>query len=160
MRLSSGVLRSLSGCSQGPLRESRAAALLTVCRVAACAVLMTACSPRTAEPIQVTVRDVVTDPYRADGKRVKLVGLLHVGSDGDALYWHKIDINHSVDGHGVSVRLPLSPQERRQLDGKVVTVEGIFDADVDRHAGGFSGAIRDVRHVSATIAANPAAAAH
>ena len=103
------------------------------------------CSQNAAKPIDVSVRDVVIDPYAVDGKLVRLIGVLHRSGEGDALYWHERDIQQSNRNHGVAVRLSSWPEgaERR---GAYVAVEGIYEADHEQPGSDLNGAIIEARH--------------
>ena len=101
------------------------------------------CSKHGSKPIDVSVRDVIIDPYAVDGKRVRLIGVLHRTKDDDALYWHEQDIQHSNRKHGVALRLSSSSTDRAVLPGTYVAIEGIFEADDDRSGSEFNGALRE-----------------
>ena len=91
--------------------------------------LLTAtCTTRDAEPINVSVRDVVIDPYAVDGKLVRLYGFVHQAPDGDALYWHQSDIKLSIPSHAVGVHYSSPAPSDAEPDGRYVAVEGIFYA--------------------------------
>ena len=91
--------------------------------------LLTAtCRTRDAEPINVSVRDVVIDPYAVDGKLVRLYGFLHQAPDGDALYWHEADIKQSISSHAVGVQYSSPAATEAASDGTLIAVEGIFYA--------------------------------
>lgn len=118
----------------------------SVCLLIFSALLTATCSLHDEKPIVVSVRDVVIDPYAVDGKLVNLVGLLHRGPKGDALYWHQQDIEQSNHSHAVSVQLPSWPDGAGRR-GTYVAVEGIFEADHDQRGSTFNGALLDARRV-------------
>jgi hypothetical protein len=103
------------------------------------------CSQHGSKPIDVSVRDVVIDPYAVDGKLVRLVGLLHRSSAGDVLYWHEQDIQQRNRHHGVAVRLSSSWPQGAERRGAYVTVEGIYEADQHEAGSVANGAILEAR---------------
>jgi hypothetical protein len=103
------------------------------------------CSEHVSEPIEVSVRDVVTDPYAVDGKLVRLSGLLHRSPAGDVLYWHEQDIQRSNQNHAVAVRLSSSWPEGAERRGAYVAVEGVYEADYDEAGSDSNGAVLDAR---------------
>ena len=81
------------------------------------------------EPIDVSVRDVVIEPYAVDGKLVRLFGLLHQTGDGDALYWPEPDLKGSGESPRVAVRYSsAAPPSQQEANGSYVALEGIFYA--------------------------------
>ena len=102
-------------------------------------------SPHRGKPIDVSVRDVVTDPYAVDGKLVRLIGLLHRSDRGDVLYWNEQDVAQANENHAVSVRLSSAWPEGAERRGTLVAVQGYFEADYER-AGDFNGALLDPRY--------------
>ena len=122
--------------------------------------LSTTCTTRDAEPIVVSVRDVVVDPYAVDGKLVRLFGLLHHTRDGDALYWLEADVTRSTDSHAVAVHYSTAaPTPTDATDGSYVALEGIFYATKPQRRGWssetaavperFNGSLVDARRVQA-----------
>ncbi len=130
-----------------PLRRAFTSRHLASVSFGLVAALATAtCSQHNSEPIDVTVRDVVIDPYAVDGKRVRLTGVLHRTADGDALYWHEQDIPQTNRHHGVAIRQSSSWREKAVPPGTRVAVEGLFEADDDRSGSEFNGALLDPRN--------------
>ena len=120
--------------------------------------LLTAtCTTRDAEPINVSVRDVVIDPYAVDGKLVRLHGFLHQAPDGAALYWHEADIKQSIPSHAVGVQYSSPADSAAAPDGTFIVVEGIFHAtkppqrgwssDTPSFAERYNGALADATRV-------------
>ena len=105
------------------------------------ALTMTSCSRDEPKPIDVSVRDVVIDPYAVDGRRVRLIGLLHRAREGDALYWQEQDIEKSLHNHAVAVRLPSSWPDGAERRGAYVAVEGVFEADHKDSGSNFNGTL-------------------
>jgi hypothetical protein len=126
----------------GALRKARAPA---ACAVGALALITATCAPRETQPIDVSVRDVVIDPYAVDGKLVRLTGRLHRGPQGDALYWHERDVQQSLRSHAVAVDLRSAWPEGADRPGTYVAVEGIFEADADGASAKYNGALLEAR---------------
>lgn len=122
--------------------RSKDLATISLGLVAALATAM--CSQHDSKPIDVSVRDVVIDPYAVDGKLVRLIGVLHRTVEGDALYWHEQDIRQSKRHHAVAIRLSSSWLDKAAQSGTHVAVEGIFEADDD--CSEFNGALLEPRN--------------
>ena len=129
LRETTGARHFATRSGQSWMRKAIAAARAATFVSLGAAVLLTAtCSQPPAEPINVSVRDVVIDPYAVDGKLVRLYGLLHHTADGDALYWHEADIQQSIASHAVGVHYSSPPAAEVERDGMHVAMEGIFYA--------------------------------
>ena len=122
-----------------------AASTRSLCLLMLIALVTVTCSTGEPQPIDVSVRDVVIDPYAVDGKLVRLIGLLHRTPEGDALYWHEADLERPMQSHAVSVDLSTEWPEGAERRGTYVVVEGIFEADAS-DADVFNGALLDARH--------------
>ena len=94
-----------------------------------------------AKPIDVSVRDVLTDPYAVDGKRVRLIGVLHRSANGDALYWHETDIEHANRSHAIPVEARSGWPAGAEQPGAYVSVEGVFQADDALCASDYNGTL-------------------
>ncbi len=128
------------------LQKAWAAAKPASVSLLVCAAFASAtCSQQDSKPIQVSVRDIVSDPYAVDGKLVRLIGLLHRSGEGDILYWHEHDIQQSAQYHGIAVHLSSSWPEGSERRGAYVAVEGFYEADHDRTRSHFNGAVLDAR---------------
>ncbi len=134
------------GTDSGGGRGIAAVQAASVCALLVLALVAATCTTREAEPIDVSVRDIVIDPYAVDGKLVRLIGLLHRAPGGDALYWLQHDLERSIHAHGVSVRLSSSWPEGAVRPGTYVAVEGIFEADDERPGSEFNGALLGARN--------------
>ena len=117
----------------------------SLCLLMLIALVTVTCSKNEPQPIDVSVRDVVIDPYAVDGKLVRLIGLLHRSSDGDALYWLEADLDERRQSHAVSVALATDWPQGAARRGTYVVVEGIFEADSTR-GGAYNGALLNPRH--------------
>ncbi len=136
-----------SGAGRSPLPKSFRFTHLASVSFGLLAALATAmCSQHDPKPIDVSVRDVVIDPYAVDGKLVRLIGVLHRTAEGDALYWHEQDIRQSNRHHAVAIRRSSSWLDKAAQPGTHVAVEGIFEADDDRAGSGFNGALLEPRN--------------
>ncbi len=120
--------------------------------------LAATCTSPDAQPIDVSVRDVVIDPYAMDGRRVRLFGFLHHTRERDALYWRGADIKPSIDSDGVAVHYSSrAPASHHETDGSLVVLEGIFHATKPQRRGWnsetagagerFNGALVDARRI-------------
>ena len=138
-----------------------AASVPSFCVLLVSAALMVTCTTRDAEPLDLSVRDIVKDPHAVDGKLVRLSGLLHHTADGEAFFWPEATENKpSLESQGVAVHYSSSAPMRvanDEADGSYVTLEGIFyvakpprrriSAQTTAVHGRFNGALVDARPV-------------
>lgn len=136
---------STIGCDATGRRKIGLVRVYALC-VALAALLMTTCSHDKSEPINVSVRDVVMDPYGVDGKYVRLVGYMQRRPNGDALYWLEHDMQRGVESHAVAVQ--LSPKSQKEfVSGALGSFEGVFEADGACGGGAFSGVLVNAHRV-------------
>jgi hypothetical protein len=76
-----------------------------------------------------SMQQVVADPQRFDGQRIRVIGFLRLEFERNVLYLSRNDFNESVAAH--ALRLELTNAQLRSL-GKLnngrVSVEGVFSA--------------------------------
>jgi hypothetical protein len=93
----------------------------------------------------VSMQQVVAEPQRFDGQRIRVSGFLRLEFDRNALYLSRNDFNESVAAH--ALRLELSNSQLRSL-GKLnngrVSVEGTFAA---KKGGPWAGSLHRVAEI-------------
>lgn len=92
----------------------------------------------------VSLLQLIATPERFDGRRVRVMGFLHLELEGNALYVHREDLDANLVANAIGiVPSPAVTAQRKRLDDRYVLVEGTFQAsasDTDMGAG----ALRDV----------------
>jgi hypothetical protein len=101
-----------------------------------------------AEPLSLSITDLLAHPARYHGQRVTVEGVLHLRFELSAIYPSD---EHGGDGLWVSFSGPsdrfASPIGPTNLDTKRVRIEGVFDMNDHGHMGDWPGAITGVEHI-------------
>jgi len=100
---------------------------------------------RAEEVPVVPMSELIADPQRFDGQRVRVVGFLRLQFDRNALYMGRDDYNNAVAEH--ALRLDLKNSQLRsssKLNNGHVTVEGVFGPADKMHGGPWAGALKEV----------------
>ena len=114
----------------------------------------------------VSIVNIIATPARYDGKVVRANGVLTLEFEGNAIYITKADAENHVSKNsiwldldystlGIPENKPSDPEELKRataiarklknLSGKYVLIEGIFDKNSNGHLGLFSGSIKVTR---------------
>jgi hypothetical protein len=109
--------------------------------------LATACPVAMAEePVDVSMIQLIANPRDYQDKLVRIIGFVRLEFEGDAIYLHKEDYQHSVHKNGLWLDVnDVVTKRRGVLNSKYALVEGMFDAKDTGHMGLFSGKILKVR---------------
>ena len=92
---------------------------------------------------------LIATPSQYDGKKVRIVGFLHMEFEGDAVYLHKEDYERGTWKNGLWVSGDGDMYATlRALSDHYVLIEGIFDSTNTGHLGGWSGSIRAISRVA------------
>lgn len=98
-----------------------------------------------AGPRTVSMQQLLADPHRFEGQRVRTIGFLRLEFEANALYATRDDFNGAVKGH--AVWLDLTNAQLRSL-GKLnnghVVVEGVFSAQYRGHGGKWPAALSHI----------------
>lgn len=96
----------------------------------------------------VTMQQLLAEPQRFEGQRVRTTGFLRLEFEANALYPTRDDFNNTVMQHAVWLDL-TNAQLRRlsKLNNGHVVVEGVFSAQYKGHGGKWPGALRQVGSV-------------
>lgn len=126
---------------------SRAAAMALACAVATC------CSAASAASVasDVSLVNLIASPARYHGKTVRVVGVLVLAPERNALYLHREDMENHISLNAIWLSLNPDGSDRsyRGLSGRYVFVEGRFDQTFKGHWGRYSGSIRDITRIEA-----------
>ncbi len=59
---------------------------------------------RAAEPVDVTLVQLIANPEKFDGKSIRVIGFLRLEFEGNVLYLHREDYEHAILGDGMGGR--------------------------------------------------------
>jgi hypothetical protein len=110
--------------------------------------LATVCPSVLAEEplLDVSMIQLIANPKEYQGKLVRIVGFVRLEFEGNAIYLHKEDYEHSIDKNGLWLDVNDVVKEKRGVfNSKYALVEGVFDAKDTGHMGLFCGKIHKVR---------------
>ena len=97
------------------------------------------------DPSEVTLLRLLANPERFDGREVQVIGYLHLEFEGNGLYLHKEDYDHSILGNMIWVNITSGMQkDLKEINDKYVIIRGVFDANDSGHMGLFSGTLKKV----------------
>ena len=94
------------------------------------------------EPTDVSLIQLIANPKEYDGKLVRVGGVVNFEFEGDAIYLHKDDIRYCLTKNGLW--LDTQSMQKKKLNGKYVSVEGIFNATSKGHMGLWSGTLQRI----------------
>lgn len=98
-----------------------------------------------AEVAVVPMSELIADPQRFEGQRVRVVGFLRLQFDRNALYMTRDDFNNAVVEHALWLDLKNSQlRSSSKLNNGHVTVEGVFGPADKIHVGKWAGALKEV----------------
>ncbi|WP_051979571.1 hypothetical protein [Edaphobacter aggregans] len=99
----------------------------------------------------VSLIQLIANPRAWDGKKVRLIGFLRLEFEGDALYLHKEDFEHSISNNAVWIDRPrdLTSAQEKAMNTQYVICEGTFRATDKGHMDMFSGTISGINRLEA-----------
>jgi hypothetical protein len=108
-----------------------------------------------AEPIRVSIIQLIATPQSYDGKSVIVAGFMRLEVEGDALYLHEEDFKYGLTINSVwlTVTDAILDQREKYTD-KYVEIEGTFNARNTGHFGMFSGSIENIKRLDITPSRN------
>jgi hypothetical protein len=86
---------------------------------------------------------LLADPAKFDGKRVRVIGFVHFEFEGNAIYLHKEDFRNRILKNGLWVSLS-GGVSRTNCQDMYALIDGTFHASDMGHMDLWSGAITDV----------------
>ena len=108
------------------------------------------------EPSQVaegvSLLTLIANPEAYDGKHIRVVGVVNVGFECDALYVSSEDYKVGITKNAVylefaQMTIDAPYDELKKLSGKHVVIEGVFDSKENGHMGLYSGTISDISRI-------------
>ena len=110
-----------------------------------CLLLLTGIPSRAqTEPGRVTLLQLLANPEKYDGKEIQIIGYLHLEFEGNGLYLHKEDYDHSI---GNMIWVDATPDMKKaikEINDKFVIIRGVFDAKHHGHLGLFLGTLTKI----------------
>ena len=98
-----------------------------------------------AEPLDVSLVQLIANPKDYDGKVVRVIGFMRLEFEGNGIYLHQDDYKHSIYKNGLWIDASVDMQKRKaEVDQKYVLVEGTFNAKITGHMGLWSGSIQKI----------------
>ena len=93
----------------------------------------------------VSMVQLLANPERYDGLRVRVIGFVHLEFEGQAVYLHREDFDEALLGNALWVDFrPGTLSASRPIGDRYVLLEGTFDAHHRGHMGLFGGTIGDI----------------
>jgi hypothetical protein len=91
---------------------------------------------------------LIANPDKWNGKRVRVMGYLHLEFEGNGIYVSKADFDNDVVKNGLWVTLDENQKEQaKDANDGYVLIEARFDGNNYGHMGLWSGALWDVTRV-------------
>ena len=98
-----------------------------------------------AEPQDVSMVQMIANPEKFDGHRVRIIGFVKLEFEGNAIYLHQEDFDHGMTRNGLWLNISEDIRTRsKEFDGHYCLIEGKFNAGAKGHLGMFSGSIEDI----------------
>jgi hypothetical protein len=109
-------------------------------------VIRTACDTPSSNVEVVSLVQLIATPEKYDGKTVLVIGFLRLEFEGNALYLHAEDYQHSITQNSVwVVRNAIINGQGDALNMHYVMLGGTFDAEHKGHMGLSSGSLTNIK---------------
>ena len=97
----------------------------------------------------VSVIQLIAQPEKFDGKRVRFIGFLRLEFEGNVIFLHREDFNRGISRNGLWVNVPsdMTKHQQDEVNMHYVICVGVFRAGMHGHMGMFSGEIDEVRRL-------------
>src|SRR5688500_11478518 len=107
-------------------------------------------NPRPCPLYHLSLVYLLAHPADFHGKRVQVVGFIHLEFEGDAIYLHREDSDAGLLKNGLWVAFRDSTREHAGLlNDRYALIEGKFSATNRGHLGLWGGSIGDISHIVA-----------
>lgn len=94
--------------------------------------------------------EIIANPERYDGKKIRIIGFMHLEFEGNGIYLNKSDYLNRISKNGLWLSISGDLEKRGlKLNDSYVIVEGVFDANHFGHLRLWSGTIKDVTRLDA-----------
>ncbi len=111
------------------------------------AALAQATTDSTDEPENVSLIRLIANPEKYDGKKLQVVGFLHLEFEGDAIYLHEEDYKKGLVQNSFWVEFSpklLKKKDPKKLSDKYVIIIGTFNAEHRGHMDMFGGTFENI----------------
>ncbi|MDR7298870.1 hypothetical protein J2X16_004238 [Pelomonas aquatica] len=106
-----------------------------------------------AEPIDVSLINLIATPADFDGKQVRVKGFARVEFEGNAIYLHRDDYLYGITKNGIWLDLEkASNKSAASADKRYVLIEGVFSMKEQGHFGMWSGSIKHITRIQPWLA--------
>ena len=97
----------------------------------------------------VSLIELIAQPEKFDGRRVRFIGFLSVLFEGEAVYLHRQDFDQGISRNAVWIDIPadMTPQQRGEVGMRYVICVGVFRSSFHGHMDMFSGAVTNVERL-------------
>ena len=97
----------------------------------------------------VSIIQLIAQPEKFQGKRVRFIGFLRIEFEGTAIYLHREDFDHSIPLNALWVDIPadMTKKQQAEVDMRYVICVGVFRADIHGHMGMFGGEITKLQRL-------------
>ncbi len=101
--------------------------------------------------VDVSMIQLIANPQAYDGKKVRLIGFLRLGFEGDAIYLHKEDYEHGISSNGLWIDVPreMTKDQQQIVNTQYAICEAVFRASGHGHMDMFSGELTNVTRLEA-----------
>lgn len=107
----------------------------------------------------VSMVQLLAEPQQFNGKRVQVMGFVHLEFEGNAIYLSKEDYKYGMEKNGLWLSISQTDRENRenysQINNNYVVVEGTFNAEIKGHFGMWSGSIENITMLKRWAKAKP-----
>jgi len=107
-----------------------------------CCVFTIISSVSASYPKSISLIQLIVTPERFHQKEVVVIGVVSLGFERDALFFHQEDIVYRVKNNGIW--LGDLPKKCDQLDGRYVRLRGKFNQRNGGHLGVFKGGVENI----------------
>jgi len=98
-----------------------------------------------AEPLHVSLVQLIANPMEYDGKAVLVVGFVRLEFEGNAIYLHQDDYKHRITKNGLWIDVSNDIRKsQNDYDQKYVLLAGTFNAKQTGHMELWSGSIQKI----------------
>ena len=113
------------------------------------------------EAEDVSLIQLIANPQAYDHKIVRVIGYLRLEFEGDAIYFHREDLDLGMTRNGIWINLPkdITPGQMKIVNNQYVICTARFIASRHGHMGLFSGEFDDVTRLETWPHMRPSAEA-
>ena len=95
----------------------------------------------------VSLIKLIANPEKYEGKRIQVIGYLHLEFEGNAIYLHEEDYKHSISENGFWVNFSdklIIKQDPTEFNNQYVIIIGTFNATRKGHLSMFAGTFDNI----------------